>query len=151
MLLINPKILRQCREKYLWISITDPRPEIITAAKSLIEHNTERFRKDIKAARDGHGEVIYKTLTDRKEELDYLSTTVSRITAAGTDPAQIAILARTNMQLDDVAAEFERRRIDYTSNDAIKDVYEHFIFEDIILPSYYKLGLEDQRPASNLK
>lgn len=108
------------------------RPEIITAAKNLIEHNTERFSKDIKAAREGHGEVVYKTLTDRKAELDYLSDTVSRITAAGADPAKTAILARTNMQLDDVAAEFERRRISYTSSDAIKDVYEHFIFEDII-------------------
>lgn len=113
------------------------RPEIITAAKNLIEHNTERFSKDIKAARDGHGEVIYKTLTDRKEELDYLSTTISRIITAGADPAKITILARTNMQLDDVAAEFERRRINYTSNDAIKDVYEHFIFEDII--SYLRI------------
>lgn len=108
------------------------RPEIITAAKNLIEHNTERFSKDIMAARDGHGEVIYKTLTDRKEELDFLSTTISRITASGADPSKIAILARTNMQMDDVAAEFERRRINYTSNDAIKDVYEHFIFEDIV-------------------
>lgn len=108
------------------------RPEIITAAKNLIEHNTERFSKDIKAAREGHGEVIFKTLTDRNEELDYLSTTISRIVAAGADPAKIAVLARTNMQLDDVAAEFEQRRINYTSNDAIKDVYEHFIFGDII-------------------
>lgn len=69
------------------------KPEIITAAKKLIEHNTERFSKDIKAARDGHGEVIYKTLTDRKEELDYLSTTISCITAIGANPAKIAILA----------------------------------------------------------
>lgn len=108
------------------------KPEIITAAKKLIEHNTERFSKDIKAAREGHGDVIYKTLTNRKEELNYLSAMIGRLTAAGSDPAKIAILARTNMQLDDIAAELERCRIGYTSNDAIKDVYEHFIFTDIL-------------------
>ena len=107
------------------------RPEIITAAKKLIEHNTERFSKDIKAAREGHGDVIYKTLTNRKEELNYLSTMIGRLTATGSDPAKIAILARTNMQLDDTAAELERCRIG-SSNDAIKDVYEHFIFTDIL-------------------
>lgn len=108
------------------------RPAIIAAAKNLIEHNTERFSKDTKAARDGQGELVYKTLMDRKGELDYLATTISNITAAGADPAQIAILARTNLQLDDVAAEFERRRISYTSNDAVKNIYEHFIFTDVI-------------------
>lgn len=108
------------------------RPKIIAAAKNLIEHNTKRFSKDIKAARDGQGEVIYKTLANRKGELDYLSATISRITTAGSDPSKIVILARTNMQLDDVAVEFEQRRISYTSNDAIRDIYEHFIFTDII-------------------
>lgn len=99
------------------------KPKIIAAAGNLIKYNTERFDKDFAAARYGHGEVVFKTLTDRKTELDYLSDTIARITASCADPARIAVLARTNMQLDDVAAELERRRIGYTSSDAIKDVY----------------------------
>ncbi|XBX09996.1 ATP-dependent helicase [Enterocloster clostridioformis] len=113
------------------------KPEIIAAAGNLIKNNTERFEKDFVAARDGHGEVVFKTLTDRKTELDYLSDTIARITASGADPARIAVLVRTNMQLDDVAAELERRRIGYTSSDAIKDVYEHFIYADVI--SYLRI------------
>lgn len=113
------------------------RPEIIAAASNLIKNNTERFNKDFVAARDGRGEVLFKTLTERKTELSYLLDTITHITASGTDPARIAVFARTNMQLDDVAAELERRRISYTSSDAIKDIYEHFIFANIT--SYLRL------------
>lgn len=113
------------------------RPEIIAVSSNLIRNNTERFSKEFVAARDGHGEVIFKTLTERKAEFDYLLDTIAHITASGADPARIAVLARTNMQLDDVAAELNRRRISYTSSEAIKDIYEHFIFADIT--SYLRL------------
>lgn len=42
------------------------KPKIIAAAGNLIKYNTERFDKDFAAARYGHGEVVFKTLTDRK-------------------------------------------------------------------------------------
>jgi len=107
-------------------------PRIIEVARNLIEHNTERFEKNIKASRTGTGEVIYETFQNRKDEISYLCTKISELLSSGTPPTSIAVLTRMNQQLEDVAAELDRRSIPYTSNDAIKDIYDHFVFNDII-------------------
>lgn len=113
------------------------RPQIIQMAKNLIEHNNERFKKDIKAARDGEGEVIVHTSELRENELEYLVETIRKQLKNGVDPKQIAILARTNLQLEDLAATLSKYGISYSAGEAIKDSYEHFIFRDIF--SYLNL------------
>lgn len=113
------------------------RPKIIAQARNLIEHNTERFRKDIQAARDGDGEVIVHTSELRENELEYLVKTIKDQIRRGTDPRQIAVLARTNLQLEDLAAVLAQYGIAYSAGEAIKDPYEHFIFRDIL--SYLNL------------
>ena len=113
------------------------RPKIIAQARNLIEHNTERFRKDIRAARDGEGDVIIHTSELRENELEYLVKTIIDRIKGGTDPKQIAVLARTNLQLEDLAAVLAQYGIAYSAGEAIKDPYEHFIFRDIL--SYLNL------------
>lgn len=108
------------------------RPEIIEKARNLIGHNKERFQKDIKAARDGHGDVIVKTLKIRSEELSWIAEKVQSMISDGISARDIAVLARTNLQLEDLACTFDILRIPYTAGESIHDDYEHFIFRDLI-------------------
>lgn len=108
------------------------RPEIITAAKNLIEHNTQRFYKDIRAARDGNGQVIFHSSADRLKEIEYLAREISQLKASGIPLSSIAILSRTNQELEDVAAVLESSHLEYRSPEPIQDIYEHFIFMDIM-------------------
>lgn len=108
------------------------RPEIIGKARNLIGHNKERFEKNIKAARDGHGDVIVKTLKIRSEELSWIAAKVKSMISDGISARDIAVLARTNLQLEDLACAFDILQIPYTAGESIHDDYEHFIFRDLI-------------------
>lgn len=109
------------------------RPEIITAAKNLIEHNTQRFYKDIRAARDGNGQVIFHSSADRLKEIEYLAREITQLKSSGIPLSSIAVLSRTNQELEDVAAVLESSHLEYRSPEPIQDIYEHFIFTDIMV------------------
>lgn len=134
----NPRVMLDFEKDYPDCTKIDmsinyrSRPEIIEAARNLIECNSERFKKDIRPSRSGHGEVVYKACNDYPDEITFLLNEVKDLNAKGHPYEQIAILARTNMQLDELAAGLERERIPYHSGDSIPDVYEHFIFMDLI-------------------
>ena len=108
------------------------RPEIITAAKNLIEHNTQRFQKDIQAARNGNGQVIFHSSSGRLEEIEYLAREITRLRTSGIPLSSISVLSRTNQELEDVAAVLESHHLEYSSPEPIRDIYEHFIFTDIM-------------------
>lgn len=108
------------------------RPEIIRYAKNLIGHNKERFKKDIKASRDGVGAVKFETLNTRSEELSWVAKQIHTLISSGVNPNNIAVLTRTNLQLEDIASALDDEKIVYTAGEAIRDDYEHFIFRDLI-------------------
>lgn len=108
------------------------RPEIISAAKNLIEHNTQRFQKDIQAARNGNGQVIFHSSPGRLEEIEYLAREITRLRTSGIPLSSISVLSRTNQELEDVAAVLESHHLEYSSPEPIRDIYEHFIFTDIM-------------------
>lgn len=112
-------------------------PEIIHAASNLIENNTQRFAKDIRAFRDGRGDVIYNSANDRAGEIGFIVTEIERLCHGEFPFSKVAILARTNMQMDEIAAVLEKKNIPYRSGDLIPDIYEHFVFGDIL--AYLKL------------
>ena len=99
---------------------------------TLSDITKERFEKNIKAARDGHGDVIVKTLKIRSEELSWIAAKVKSMISDGISARDIAVLARTNLQLEDLACAFDILQIPYTAGESIHDDYEHFIFRDLI-------------------
>ena len=113
------------------------RPEIINAAKDLIENNKERFSKDIQPFRDGHGSVIYNSSDVRADEINFMIGEIQKLHHENIPYRNMSILSRTNMQMDEIAAALEKNKIPYHSGDVIPDVYEHFIFGDIL--SYLRL------------
>ena len=112
-------------------------PQIIEAANRLISHNTNRFSKAITSARTGNGTVHYQTLPNRQEEISFVAAEISRLILTGVPPSSIAVLSRVNQQLDDIATALEKQSISYLSSEYIRDIYEHYIFADII--AYLKL------------
>ena len=108
------------------------RPEIIAAAKNLIEHNSQRFHKDIRTARTGSGQVIFHSSPDQLKEIEYLIKEITRLKDSGIPLSSIAVLSRTNQELESVAATLERNHLDFRSTESIRDIYEHFIFTDIM-------------------
>lgn len=108
------------------------RPEIIRYAKNLIGHNKVRFPKDIQASRDGSGKVEFHTAFLREEELSGIAKRIHDLILSGVHAKDIAILARTNLQLEDVAVALDSEGIPYKAGEAIHDDYEHFIFRDLI-------------------
>lgn len=113
------------------------RPEIINAAKDLIENNKDRFPKDIQPFRNGHGTVIYNSSDVRADEISFMIGEIKKLHCDNIPYSNISILSRTNMQMDEIAAALEKDKIPYRSGDVIPDVYEHFIFGDIL--SYLRL------------
>lgn len=139
----NPRVMLDFEKDYsackkIEMSINyRSRPEIINAAKDLIENNKERFPKDIQPFRDGHGSVIYNSSDVRADEINFMIGEIQKLHHENIPYRNMSILSRTNMQMDEIAAALEKNKIPYRSGDVIPDIYEHFIFSDIL--SYLRL------------
>ena len=134
----NPKIMSDFQKDFPKATLirmdTNYRscPEIIKYARNLIEHNRQRFAKDIMAFRTDEGKVIFHASERRGDELKYVASQIHDLIADGQDSNTMAILTRTNQQLDDMAALLEDYKIPYYCSDRVPDIHEHFIFQDVM-------------------
>lgn len=113
--------------------------EIVTFAKNVINHNKQRFKKDITAAKGPGGSVFYYRAEDPVKEYTQVTKNIIRELKSGTDPNEIAILFRTEMLIQSLASELTRAQIPYVLKNKVKNIYESGIALDII--SYIKLSL----------
>lgn len=114
-------------------------PGIIQPASMMIKYNRTRFDKDIVANRmeNPEGKVFYDCSSDREAEITDLVRMVKNA-AQKSSYQDCAVLARTNMQLDQVTEAFLRAKIPFSSKDVVTDIYEHWIFFDLC--SYLSLA-----------
>lgn len=82
--------------------------EILARAAELISYNTDRIEKPMNAARDEAGKVEFVWAGDKDNEINKL---VDRVSEA---PESWAVIARTNLSLDDVEAALKIYGIEYT-------------------------------------
>lgn len=106
-------------------------PGIIGPASMMIKYNRMRFDKDILASRSetADGKVYYDVYQDREAEISDLVEMIKHTAASGYQ--NCAVLARTNMQLEQVSEAFMRNKIPFTSKDVVSDIYEHWCFQDL--------------------
>ncbi len=112
-------------------------PEIIDAAKELIEHNNTRFPKDIRPAKKGKGTIeTWSALNPTEEACEV----VSRIEKLRGRYAleEIAILYRNNRQGGLFARELMEKKIPFHTNEPVESPYRHWIFQD--LTAYWRLS-----------
>lgn len=113
-------------------------PFIIEPSGRFIGYNRKRFEKDINAHREGNGEINFLSVRTRESELEELVTMIKNANADGKKLKDIAILARTNQELDDVAEIFIKESIPFTGKEALSDMYESWMFTDIC--SYLRIS-----------
>jgi DNA helicase II / ATP-dependent DNA helicase PcrA len=81
--------------------------EILNSAGSLVEFNEKRIKKTMNSATEYEGQVFLLEATTKDEEAESMVDMVSR-----NQGKSIAILARTNAELDDLEAYLQSRNID---------------------------------------
>jgi DNA helicase-2/ATP-dependent DNA helicase PcrA len=80
-------------------------PEIVTAAVSLIGHNTLRYPIEITPARTEDGRAVFLNLFDGiLEEYEWVGQKINALLQSGTDPEHIAVLYRNNSQGEALAS-----------------------------------------------
>ncbi|MCD7708720.1 MAG: ATP-dependent helicase [Clostridiales bacterium] len=116
-------------------------PDVVEAAGRLILHNTERFPKDITAARKPVSEdsaVSWHSFEDIKEENDFITKAILGALENGVPPQEIAVLCRTNAQPRPLTEKFVDSGIPFFTRDAVPNLYEHWISRDIF--SYLRIA-----------
>ncbi len=114
------------------------RKQIVEAAIKVINHNTNRFAKEIKAARSEGNPVITALFDNQKEEYDCMIEKILYYHKQGGKYSDIAVLCRTNRQPGALAEKLMEYNIPFQMKDAIPNLYDHWIAKNIM--TYLKLG-----------
>ena len=88
-------------------------PEILSVGNSLIKHNTERLKKDLRAVRKSGIKVHYHHARVKQEECEYIAERVLRLNKEGTPLGDIAVLYRSNYMSRPVEDAFLKYGIPY--------------------------------------
>lgn len=86
---------------------------IVNAANNLISHNTRQTKKTLRAHKEGKN-VHLHTVADERLEPDLLAVKVKQMVSAGRKYRDIAILARTNRQIERIKNRFSEEGIPST-------------------------------------
>lgn len=106
-------------------------PSIISPSGKMIMLNRKRFDKKIEANRSGSGEISFESYETREAEMDALSEYITGMMKNHENLKTIAILARTNQELEEVALKFTEEKIPFIAKEALSDLYESWMFKDI--------------------
>lgn len=121
---------------------------IVKAAKCLISHNQNRFKKDMKTLNPASNQVIVKSYKDQREENIGLIHALQEYSAAGGKWSDTAVLFRTNTQPGLLIQQMMEYNIPFQTKDMIPNIYEHWIVKD--LECYIRIGLGSCRRSDFL-
>lgn len=132
------------------------RPKIVETSMKVIACNRNRFEKDltacdscnteVKEERNFSGELDLRSFDSREMQYDYLVKSFLECDRKGM-LGNCAVLFRTNMQMQLLAARLKRERIPYVMKEKSFCIYDHFVGEDISGFVWAALG---DRQRSNL-
>jgi superfamily I DNA/RNA helicase len=112
-------------------------PEIVQASLAVIGLNTTRFSKQLKAAGpSGKDSVCLRKFEQKETQYRYITENLNSLTTA--QAAQTAVLFRTNLQMQYLAAQLTGEGIPFVRKEAGTCIYDHFIAQDIM--AYLRLG-----------
>ena len=114
------------------------RKQIVDAAIKVINHNDDRFAKEIKASRAEGQPVITAVFDNQKDEYDCMIEKILYYHKQGGKYSDIAILCRTNRQPGVFAEKLMEYNIPFQMRDAIPNLYDHWISKHVMV--YLKLG-----------
>ena len=107
-------------------------PEIVDASGKVISENKDRFPKKLKAVsgKEGMGKnIIIQSFTDKPLQYQFL---VKQFQACALQELNhVAVLFRTNSQMQSFASVLIRAGIPYRMKEKGKCIYDHFVAKDI--------------------
>ncbi len=86
---------------------------ILNAANAVIAHNTARKGKTLYSHKGDGEKLRLRIFATERDEGEAVGDEVLRVLAAGTSPAEVAILYRTNAQSRPIEDALRRRRVPY--------------------------------------
>ena len=110
---------------------------IIHYAKRLIEHNQQRFPKDIKPFRTSEGVIKHFGCKNTNMELNQVARNLKAM-HENLPYEEMAVLYRNNNQAVLLSAALSRKGIPFHSDDKLSSPYKHWIFADMM--AYYRLA-----------
>lgn len=125
------------------------RKQIVESAIKLINHNENRFVKEVKASRTEGSPVITAVFDNQKEEYDCMIEKILYYRKQGGNYSDIAILCRTNRQPGAFAEKLMEYNIPFQMKDAIPNMYDHWIAKNVM--TYLKLGKGSKKRSDLLQ
>lgn len=111
---------------------------ILSSAISVINSNTNRYKKSLEAV-NGYGAFPVAIETaDFEDEARIIASRIEKMKAQGIPYSGIAVIYRTNLQSRAVIDAFMDTNIPFVALDGVASIYNHWIFKDI--RSYLKLA-----------
>lgn len=112
---------------------------IVTDAIRLINHNKNRFPKDIRAENDAAEPVQIKDYPDVFEEAADIVSRIRRFAQEGMPYSEMAVLTRTNEGGRFLVGKLMEYGIPFRTRDKIPSIYSHWIAKNII--AYINMAL----------
>lgn len=116
---------------------------IVKVAEMCIRENSNRIDKCLKASFSNDFPVILKSFNNKKEELDGMIQKIREWNSSGVPFQDIAVISRTNFELDEKAGALSKEHIPYFQKERRVNIYEHFIIKD--MEAYFRLALGEYK------
>ena len=114
------------------------RKQIVESALKVINHNDNRYEKEIKAFRTEGQPVVTALFDNQQDEYACMIEKILYYHKQGGKYSDIAVLCRTNRQPGTFAEKLMEYNIPFQMKDAIPNLYDHWIAKNIM--TYLKLG-----------
>jgi len=112
---------------------------IVNSAKSVIDNNSKRFYKDIRAFNQIGNMVDIREFIDTSDENKYIIDSIQKYIEDGIKYKDIAVLSRTNIGARQLIGKLIEYNIPFTTRDIIPNLYEHWIAKNIF--SYIRIAM----------
>lgn len=105
---------------------------VVRSAERVIKNNKKRYQKNIYTDNDEGEPVSIVEFDNLTNENKRVLDEIRKLSASGTDMAQIAVLYRTNMQPRALVEKFMEYNVPFKIRDNMPCIYDHWIAMNII-------------------
>ena len=122
---------------------------IVNCAARVINHNQNRFEKQIVTLNEQGTTVHIQEVLNPIEESKYVIGEIQKTLEKGIVPSEIAVLFRTNVEARALVETCMEYGVPFHMKEHIPNLYEHFIAKNFI--TYMKMALGDRSRKSFLE
>ena len=113
---------------------------IVSLSSKVIEHNKERYKKEIISFNKNKGKIEFNIPFNESEEAKIICSKIEESKKLGNKYSDTAILYRTNMESRSFIDSFIKKKIPFKLLDKEYNFFNHFICRDLV--SYLHLAID---------